>query len=164
MFRTGKKFYLILIGSACSIAMTACAPSYQTSAYEQDAYGYDQAAYGYDYVSDHSNSGYGIAQNFNTAHSSRYGDALRGPCDTFVQSCGMVAVVPVYPVYQVITYPETPEVQTVEVPTITLPDPEPLSVEIYEPEPVYEPPVYEPVTDYWPEPDDPITTWAPLRK
>ena len=174
MFRTVNKISLFFIGSICSAAVTACTPTYQTSAYDQGGYGFDQAEYGYDYVSGQSAYGYeqgaydfGAAQGFNANFSSRYGEAfsegaaLRGPCAYTQQSCGMMRVVPVYPIYQV-TVPQAPQVQAVEVPTITLPDPEPLAIEIYEPEP--EPPVYEPVTNFWPETDAPVESWKPLRK
>ena len=75
-----------------------------------------------------------------------------------------MAVVPVYPVYQVITpIAAAPEVQQVEVPTITIAEPEPVTIEIFDQEPVFES-KYEPVTDFWPEPETPVQSWKPIRK
>ena len=112
--------------------------------------GYDQSvAYGYNQVS----YGYGSAQqNFGQSYSG----SLRG---------GMMAVVPIYPVYQIATYQQVSPVQTVEVPTITLEEPQSQSYIISEPEiSTYQAPQYEPMIESWPEPATPITTWAPKRK
>ena len=163
-----KNTKVSLISGISILAVTACTHSQHTSAYNQTGHGYENAAYGYDYVSGQSNS--------NTTYKSRYGDELRGSCEVVIETCETVAFVPVYPVYQIITptFGKVPDVQPVEVPTIPLPEPEPVTIEFYEPEPeapVYEPPVYEPappvyepVTNYWPEPDTPVETWEPLRK
>ena len=143
MFKTINRISLFVIGGICTAAITACSPTYQTSAYGQGPYGqsvygqggtgFEHAQYGYDYVSDQSAYGYnqgiydyGAAQGFNAGFSAPYGNAfsggaaLRGSCGFTPQNCGMMAVVPVYPVYQVITpIAAAPEVQQVEVPTIT---------------------------------------------
>ena len=166
MFRTINKISLFVIGGICTAAITDCSPTYQSSAYGQGGTGFEQAQYGYDYVSGQSAYDYAGSQAYSAGYSSRYGEAfsveaeLRGPCGYAQNSCGMMRVVPVYPVYQV-AVPQAPEVQSVEVPTITITEPEPLTVEIFEPEPE---PVYEPVTDFWPEPETPIQSWEPLRK
>jgi len=168
MFRTINKISLFVIGGICTAAITACTPTYQTSAYGQGGTGFEQAQYGYDYASGQSAYGYnqglydyGTAQGFNYGNAFNGGAALRGPCTHTAQSCGMMAVVPVYPVYQVITPLPAPEVQPVEVPTITIEEPRPLTVEIFDPEPE---PIYEPVTNFWPEPETPVQSWEPLRK
>ncbi len=123
---------------------------YSQSGYGYDAYGYEAAGYSSEYRSVQSPIG---------AHRSRYGAGLRGACQTEGQSCGMMAVVPVYPVYQIVTQPQ-PDVQVVEAPQVIEPDPVPY----VEPAPVYEPPVYEPPVHHWPEPKAPVTDWKPLRK
>lgn len=156
MGKVFRNFRVVLIGGICSAAVTACAPSSHISthdAYMQGDYGYSQTGYGYE------------SSQANVApHRSRYGGELRGPCEGVVQSCGMMAVVPVYPVYQVVTVPQPPEVPVVTyepAPVIVYePAPEP----VYTPEPVYEAPVYEPSVQHWPEPDTPVRDWQPLRK
>ena len=187
MFKTINRISVFVIGGICTAAITACSPTYQTSAYGQGAYGqsvygqggtgFEHAQYGYDYVSDQSAYGYnqgiydyGAAQGFNAGFSAPYGNAfsggaaLRGSCGFTPQNCGMMAVVPVYPVYQVITpIAAAPEVQQVEVPTITIAEPEPVTIEIFDQEPVFES-EYEPVTDFWPEPETPVQSWKPIRK
>ncbi|MEP4052209.1 MAG: hypothetical protein ABJN22_08190 [Litorimonas sp.] len=136
---------IILIAGASCIAVTACAPSYQmsTDAYSmQGSQTYGQTAYGYE-----------MAQT--TTYNSRYGGELRGSsCDVVVQSCGMMAVIPVYPVFQVTTAPYEPEVKIVEVEV-------PVEVPVYiEPEP----PVIEPPVHHWPDPETPVIPWTPPRK
>lgn len=161
-----QRLKILVVGSALCAALTACGPRYVPAeslsgqahagsyggAYAQNAssqYNYAQSGYTHAY----------------TQQKSRYGNqaGLRAPCAEVHAPCGFMRVVPVYPVYQYVT-PAEPE-PVVEVPTISLPDPEPAPVMIYEPEPVYEPaPIYEPAPYHWPEPEAEVPSWKPLRK
>jgi len=133
--------------------LSACAPSYHGFAnteYSQSSYGYSHTEYGYSETQ---------AQTF--AAQSRYGEAgLRPACDVQINSCGFMAVVPVYPVYQIVTAPPAVE----EPPLIVIQDPVPEPpVIVLPPDP--EPPVYvPPAPEHWPTPETPIKPWTPPRK
>lgn len=184
-----RNFRLVLIAAIGGLALTACAASqdqyvddwqYGQGQYAESQYGYDQ--YGYDqygqgqygqsqfgqYGDGFSQYGGEYAQHTASFAPSRYGNSgggaeLRPPCGVQVAPCGFMSVVPVYPIYQVEAPPPPPE------PIVEIFD-EPPTVEYYEPSPTVfldpEPipePVYEPVHS-WPEPENPVQSWTPIRK
>lgn len=154
MSALSNNFRRSFIGGVACISLAACTSSYQADNTYQSTE--------YDYGYSHSYYGYDTADVAATTHRSRYGN-LRGACVDVVQTCGLMAVVPVYPVYQVISAPLAPEVPiTVEAPPQMVPEitPEP---PIYIAPPAPEP-VYTPAPQHWPEPDTPAQTWTPIRK
>lgn len=161
--------------TACTVlctALTACGPRLVPV---ESLSGYSQSgSYGDAYTQDHySQAGYSqgaysqgpYTQSY-ASQKSRYGHqasaGLRAPCEEAYAPCGFMRVLPIYPVYQYVI-PTEPE-PVVEVPTISLPDPEPVVIyEAYEPEPIPEP-VYAPAPYHWPEPETEVPSWKPLRK
>lgn len=166
------KFALICAAGAATI--TACSPRHHMSS----QYGADQYAYGHHNTSQHGSeySSEYYAADYHAAgqHTqlrSRYGSAahstsLNAGCDEYVNPCGFMKVVPVYPIYQIAApvqeaYAEPYVAPLEEAPIVVMPEPElPVYVEPTLPDPI--PYVAEP--QHWPEPETPVTSWAPLRK
>ena len=164
-----RNFRLVLIAAIGGLALTACAAS-QDQYVDDWQYGqgqYGQSQFG-QYGDGFSQYGGEYAQHTASFTPSRYGNSgggaeLRPPCGVQVAPCGFMSVVPVYPIYQVEAPPPPPE------PIVEIFD-EPPTVEYYEPSPTVflDPgpipePVYEPVHS-WPEPENPVQSWTPIRK
>lgn len=172
------KFALICVAGTATI--TACSPRHHmTGQYGADQYAYghhNMSQYGYEhtYGSEYSSEYYGAdyqAAGQHTQLRSRYGNAaqtssLNAGCDEYVNPCGFMKVVPVYPIYQIAvpvqeTYVEPYVAPVEETPIIVMPEPElPAYVEPTLPDPI----PYVPEPQHWPEPETPVTSWAPLRK